>query len=309
MMDTRVVAFGMTFKSPVLCASGTFGYGREFADLCDLSQLGGIVTKGISLDPRAGNPPPRLCETAAGMLNSIGLENVGVRQFVEEKLPFLRDAGTRVLVNFFGAAEEEYVRCAEQLSGAEGIDALEANISCPNIKAGGIEFGTDAQMAGAVIQRICQATDHPVIAKLTPNVTDIVPIARACVEAGASGISLVNTLKGMAVDARGARPRLGRVYGGLSGPAIKPVALRLVYQVAQARLGVPIIGMGGIFGGEDAVEFLQVGSALVQVGTANFTRPDAALQVTREMVEFCQQHHPGMQALAEQTGTFRETLP
>jgi len=301
-LSMEISAMGLTFTNPVLCASGTFGYGREFSGLCDLSRLGGLVTKGVSLEPRAGNPPPRVCETASGMLNSIGLENVGLRAFVADKLPFLRDCGTRVLVNFFGETADDYVRCAEGLSGHRGVDGLEANISCPNVEAGGIEFGVEPQMAGALVQRVCGATDLPVVVKLTPNVTDIVPIARACVQAGAAGLSLINTLKGMAVDARAGRPRLGRRFGGLSGPAIKPVALRLVWQVAQAGLGVPILGIGGICSGEDVAELMLAGATLVQVGTANFLRPDAGQQVAEELERFCQRYHPALRSVGELTG-------
>lgn len=288
-VDMTVEAFGLTFANPVLAASGTFGYGQEFARVCDLQDLGGLATKGISLAPRAGNPPPRICETAAGMLNSIGLQNIGLEAFVRDKLPFLKQCGTRVMVNFFGETSDQYARLAVGLSGQEGVDLLEMNISCPNVEAGGIEFGTDADMAGRLVERVCRSTDLPVVAKLTPNVTDIVPLARACAEAGAAGLSLINTLKGMGIDARARRPRLARTFGGLSGPAIKPVALRMVYQVAQANLGLPILGIGGICSGEDAAEFLLAGATLVQVGTANFSRPDACLQVASELGAFCRE--------------------
>jgi len=298
----EVRAMGLSFNSPVLCASGTFGYGREFAGLCDFSRLGGLVTKGVSLEPRAGNPPPRICETASGMLNSIGLQNVGLAAFIADKLPFLRDCGTRVLVNIFGETPEDYVRCAEGLGGQRGVDALEVNISCPNVEAGGIEFGVEPQMAGELVRQICGATDLPVVVKLTPNVTDIVPIARACVEAGADGLSLINTLKGMAIDARTGRPRLARRFGGLSGPAIKPVALRMVWQVAQAGLGVPVLGIGGICTGEDAAEFLLAGATLVQVGTANFIGPDAAARTAMELERFCDEHWPDLPSVAGLAG-------
>ncbi len=286
-VDMTVQALGLTFVNPILCASGTFGYGQEFAPVCPLQGLGGLVTKGISLQPRVGNPPPRICETAAGLLNSIGLENVGLEVFLKEKLPFLRDCGTRVLVNFFGETMDDYVRCAAGLSGPPGIDALEMNISCPNVEAGGLEFGVDPQLAGQLVERVCDSTHVPVVVKLTPNVTDVVPLARACVEAGCAALSLSNTLKGMAIDAKTRRPKLARIFGGLSGPAIKPVALRLVYQVAQAKLGVPLIGIGGICTGEDAAEFLLAGCDMVQVGTANFTRPDAGVQIAKELRIFC----------------------
>ena len=301
-VDLHVELLGLSFASPVLAASGTFGYGAELAPLCDLSRLGGIVTKGISLQPRAGNPPPRICETAAGMLNSIGLANVGAEAFLRDKLPFLRGCGARVVVNFFGESADEYARCAERLS-APGVDALEMNISCPNVDAGGLEFGVDPDVAGRLVERVRGCTRLPLVVKLTPNVTDIVPVARACVEAGCSALSLINTLKGMAIDAQSRRPRLARVFGGLSGPAIKPVALRLVYQLAQARLGVPLIGIGGIASGEDAAEFLLAGAALVQVGTASFARPDAAARVAAELEELCRAQ--GVAAARELSGALR----
>jgi dihydroorotate dehydrogenase (NAD+) catalytic subunit len=286
-VDLTVDAFGLSFETPILTASGTFGYGREFADLCDVQRLGGIVTKGVSPLPRQGNPPPRICETAAGMLNSIGLENVGLDAFIEHKLPYLRQCGTRVIVNFFGSTPEDYMGCAEGLNGHDGVDALEMNISCPNIKAGGIEFGVDPQMAGDLVTRVRAVTDLPLIVKLTPNLISPVAVAGACVEAGADGLSLINTLRGMAIDAAARKPRLATVFGGLSGPAIKPVALRMVHEVSRAGLGVPIIGIGGVCSGEDAAEFMLAGAALVQVGTANFTRPDAALVVAAELGEHC----------------------
>jgi dihydroorotate dehydrogenase (NAD+) catalytic subunit len=298
-----VQTLGLTFRNPVLCASGTFGYGAELAGVCDLGQIGGLVTKGISLAPRAGNPPPRICETASGMLNSIGLANVGVDAFLRDKLPPLRDSGARVLVNFFGETPDEYARCAERLSGEAGVDALEMNISCPNVEAGGLEFGVDPDVAGRLVERVACCTDRPLVVKLTPNVTDVVPIARACVQAGAAALSLINTLKGMAIDARTRKPRLARVVGGLSGPAIKPIALRLIYQVAQARLGVPLIGVGGIASGEDAAEFLLAGATLVQVGTASFVRPDAAVKIARELEELCRAQQ--VADVGELTGALR----
>ena len=288
-VSLAVRALGLTFSSPVLCASGTFGYGQEMAPFCSLPELGGLVTKGISLRPRPGNPAPRICETASGMLNSIGLANVGLEAFLRDKLPFLRDCGTRVVVNFFGETMDEYVRCAEALGGAAGVDALEMNISCPNVTAGGIEFGLDPELAGRLVERVRAVTGCPLIVKLTPNVSDVVALARACVQAGAQGLSLINTLRGMAIDARTRRPRLARTFGGLSGPAIKPVALRMVFEVARAGLGVPIIGVGGIVSGEDAAEFLLAGASLVQVGTAHFIRPDASVRVIEELRAYCRE--------------------
>jgi dihydroorotate dehydrogenase (NAD+) catalytic subunit len=302
-VDLSINALSTIFANPVLCASGTFGYGQEFAEVCPVFKLGGLVTKGISLAPRAGNPPPRICETASGMLNSIGLANVGVEAFIAEKLPYLRECGTRVLVNFFGETVDEYRRLAERLSSQSGITALEMNISCPNVEAGGLEFGCQPEVAGGLVEEVCQHTDLPLVVKLTPNVTDVVSIARACVQGGGAGLSLINTLKGLAIDAHTRRPRLARVFGGLSGPAIKPVALRMVYQVAQARLGVPILGLGGVCSGEDAAEFLLAGASLVQVGTANFTRPDAGIQIVNELASFCEEQ--GLGAARDLIGALR----
>jgi dihydroorotate dehydrogenase (NAD+) catalytic subunit len=299
-VDLRVEAFGRTFATPVLAASGTFGYAREMAPFTDLRAVGGVVTKGISPKPRAGNPPPRICETASGMINSIGLENVGVDAFAADKLPFLRASGTRVIVNFFGERAEEYAECAAALSRHEGIDALEMNISCPNVKAGGLEYGTDPDVAGRLVESCRRVTSLPLLVKLTPNVTDVVALARACVRAGAEGLSIINTVSAMAVDARRRRPRIATVFGGLSGPAIKPIALRMVYQVARAGLGVPLLGIGGIVTGEDAAEFLLAGATLVQVGTANFADPDAAARVGRELAAFCAE--TGVARAADLTG-------
>jgi dihydroorotate dehydrogenase (NAD+) catalytic subunit len=304
-LSLAVQALGLDFATPVLCASGTFGYGQEMAPFCPLERLGGLVTKGISLEPRHGNPAPRICETASGMLNSIGLANVGLQAFLRDKMPFLRDGGTRVVVNFFGETMDEYVRCAEALGATAGVDALEMNISCPNVQAGGIEFGVDPQLAGKLVEKVRAACGRPLIVKLTPNVTDVVALARACVQAGAQALSLINTLRGMAIDARARRPRLARVFGGLSGPCIKPVALRMVYEVARARLGVPIIGMGGIASGEDAAEFLLAGASLVQVGSASFASPDAAVRVIDELAAFCREQ--GVRQVSELRGALSET--
>ncbi|MEK6608387.1 MAG: dihydroorotate dehydrogenase [Myxococcota bacterium] len=285
-VDLTAFALGRAWKTPVLAASGTFGYGQEYEGLTDLSALGGIVTKGLSPRPRAGNPLARICETPSGMLNSIGLENVGVEGFLRGKLPFLRALGTRVVVNFFGERFEEYAECAALLDGHEGIDALEMNVSCPNIKAGGMEYGTDPETLRRLVASCRRATRLPLIVKLTPNVTDIVAIARAAVDGGADGLAVINTVSGMAIDARARRPKLATIFGGLSGPAVKPIAQRMVYQVARARLGVPIFGMGGIRTGEDAAEFLLAGATLVQVGTWNFVDPDATARVARELAAF-----------------------
>jgi len=233
---------GIEFHNPVLTASGTFGYGQEFDSLLSLRGLGGLVTKGISPLPRLGNPPPRICETAAGMLNSIGLENVGVEGFAREKLPFLRTCGTRVLVNFFGTTFDEYVDCGARLAALDGVDGLEMNVSCPNIKAGGIEFGRDPSVLGDLVKACRAVIRKPLWVKLTPNTSDIVALARACADNGADAVSIINTITGMAIDVRTRRPKIATVFGGLSGPAIKPVALRMVYQVYRAKIGIPICG-------------------------------------------------------------------
>jgi dihydroorotate dehydrogenase (NAD+) catalytic subunit len=311
-VDLRVAMHGLWFATPVLGASGTFGYGREIAPLTSLTAIGGFVTKGISPATRSGNPAPRIAETPAGMLNSIGLENVGVDRFVSEKLPFLRECGTRVVVNFFGHTFDEYVDCAGRLSeaaGAGGIDALEMNISCPNIKAGGIEFGTDPKVAGALVAACKKVVRVPLWVKLTPNIsiTLVVPLARACVDAGADCLSIINTITGMAVDARRRRPRIATTFGGLSGPALKPIALRMVYQVAREKLGVPISGIGGIQTGEDAAEFMVAGATTVQVGTQSFVDPDACARVGRELQAFCAE--VGVGRAADLVGTLEAAPP
>jgi len=278
---------GIEFRNPVLTASGTFGYGQEFDGLLSLRGLGGLVTKGISPKPRFGNPAPRICETAAGMLNSIGLENVGVETFAREKLPFLRSCGTRVLVNFFGTTFDEYVDCGARLAALDGVDGLEMNVSCPNIKAGGIEFGRDPSVLGDLVKACRAVIRKPLWVKLTPNTSDIVALARACADNGADAVSIINTITGMAIDVRTRRPKIATVFGGLSGPAIKPVALRMVYQVYRAKIGIPICGIGGIQDGNDAIEFLLAGASCVQVGTQSFVDPASAERIIREMEEYC----------------------
>ena len=277
-LDLRVSIGSLELQNPVMTASGTFGYAREFEPFVDLHRLGAVVVKGISLEPRAGNPPPRIVETACGMLNAIGLENVGVDRFISEKMPYLRSLGVPVIVNILGGSVEEYSRIAERLAEAPGVAAIEVNISCPNVKKGGVAFGADPLMAAAVTGAVKQSCKVPVIVKLSPNVTDVTVMARAVEEAGADGGSLINTLIGMAIDLKSRRPRLANVIGGLSGPAIKPVALRMVYQVAQV-VTIPIIGIGGIASAEDAMEFMLAGASAVQVGTANFVNPGATTDV------------------------------
>lgn len=293
----------LKLKTPVLAASGCFAYGQQFAAFTDLQALGGVSTKGISPLPRHGNPLPRICETASGMLNSIGLENVGVEAFLREKLPFLRDLGLSVWVNFFGTDFETYVECARSLSAGQGIDALEMNISCPNIKKGGIEFGTVPEVAHRLTRACVEASRVPIVVKLSPNVSDIVAMADAVAQAGAMGVSLINTITGMAIDVRTRRPKIATTYGGLSGPAIKPVALRMVHQVARALPELPICGMGGILGGEDALEFLMAGARCVQVGTANFAEPGACARITGELRGLMAEL--GLASVAEAVGCLR----
>ncbi|MHB8809091.1 MAG: dihydroorotate dehydrogenase [Desulfobulbaceae bacterium] len=286
-VDLQVRIGTLALRNPVCTASGTFGYGREFASLVDLDRLGAIIVKGISYAPRPGNPPPRIVETACGMLNAIGLENVGVERFISDKLPFLRQLRTPVIVNILGDSVEDYGRLAGRLAEVEGIAALEVNISCPNVKKGGVAFGTVPEMAAAVTAAVRQATRLPVIVKLSPNVTDVTVIARAVADAGADGLSLINTLLGMAIDIRTRRPRLANVVGGLSGPAIKPVALRMVWQVARA-VSIPVIGIGGITTAEDALEFLIAGATAIQVGTANFYQPTATEEIVSGLTAYLQ---------------------
>ncbi len=276
---------GIRMKNPVMPASGTFGYGEEYAGYLDLECLGAIVTKGLSLKPKAGNPTPRIAETTSGMLNAIGLQNVGVDAFIEYKLPFLREINTPVIVNFFGNTLEEYGEVAQRLSDIPEIAGVELNISCPNVKQGGIVFGTDPSCAHEVVAHVRKYLKKPLIAKLTPNVTDIAVVARAVEEAGADAISCINTITGMAVDVRTRRPRLANRTGGLSGPAIRPIAVRMVHQVVQA-VKVPVIGIGGIVEAADALEFLIVGATAVQVGTANFIDPTAMADIIEGMEKF-----------------------
>ncbi|PIE64121.1 MAG: dihydroorotate dehydrogenase B catalytic subunit [Desulfobacterales bacterium] len=280
---------GIALENPVMTASGTFGYGIEYHQFVDLDAIGGIVVKGISMEPRKGNPPQRIVETPCGMLNAIGLENVGFERFVKEKLPFLRSIKCKVLVNILGDSIEEYAYLAGKLSEHAGIDGLEVNISCPNVKKGGVAFGTVPEMARAVTRAVKETSSLPVIVKLSPNVTDIVTMAKAVEDGGADAISLINTLIGMAINAQTRRPVLANVIGGLSGPAIKPVALRMVWQVAS-NVSVPVIGIGGISTAEDAIEFLIAGATAVQLGTANFFEPSAADTVANGILEYLKAH-------------------
>lgn len=282
-------------KNPVLVASGTFGYGQEYARLIDLRRLGGIVTKSVTLKPRLGNSPQRIVETTAGMLNSIGLANPGVEDFITDKMPFLRSIGTTVIVNVAGSSVEEYEKLVERLDQCPGIDALELNLSCPNVK-GGMAFSSVPRSVTELIKSLRPRTRLPLIAKLTPNVTDISSIALAAEAAGADALSLINTLVGMAVDIRTRRPKLSNITGGLSGPAIKPVALAMVFKTVQA-VSIPVIGIGGIFSTDDALEFFIVGAKAIQVGTANFIDPSTSMKIIDGLEEYCR--NEGISKLSE----------
>ncbi len=268
----------LRMANPVMVASGCFGYGEEISKFYPLNRLGAVTVKGTTLEPREGNPTVRMAETPSGMLNAIGLQNVGVEKFLSEKMPFLRKAGVPVVVNINGRTVDEYAELAKKLEGQPGIGALEINISCPNVKEGGIEFGSKPEAAARVVSAVRKATTHILITKLSPNVTSVQEIAKACVDAGTDALSAINTVVGMAIDAKTRKPILKTVTGGLSGPAVKPIGLRVVYQIRQV-VKVPIVGMGGIVTGEDAVEYLLAGATAVAVGTANYLKPDAALNV------------------------------
>jgi len=283
--DLRVKIGSLSLDNPVMTASGTFGYAREFERLMNLHRLGAIIVKGISLHPRHGNPPPRIVETACGMLNAIGLQNVGVERFIKDKMGFLGNLNVPIIVNILGDSLDEYREITERLSDSPAVAAIEVNISCPNVKKGGVAFGTDPAMAAAVTQAVKEKSPVPVIVKLSPNVTDIAAIARAVEDAGADAVSLINTLIGMAINLKTRRPELANVLGGLSGPAIKPVALRMVYQVARA-VNIPVIGIGGIETAEDALEFMLAGATAVQIGTANFINPRASEEVVEGITEY-----------------------
>lgn len=298
--DMRVDLGGIQLQNPVMTASGTFGYGREFDHLIDLNRLGGIIVKGLSLLPTKGNPPPRIVETACGMINAIGLENVGIERFIAEKLPFLQELTPPLMVNIYGKVVEDYSQLASRINEEDGIDGIEVNISCPNVKAGGMAFGVDPQAAFDVIRAVRSQTSKLVIVKLSPNVTDITEIAAAVEEAGADCISLINTISAMAVDAHTRRPKIANIIGGLSGPAIKPVALRMVWQVAQ-KTTLPIIGIGGIMTAEDALEFLITGASAIQVGTANFVNPHTTMDIIEGIEAFLSER--GIDKLTDIVGT------
>ena len=285
-VDLSVNVGALRLSNPILAASGTFGYGVEFAHLVDLNRLGGIVVKGLSLEPMAGAPAPRLCETPSGMLNAVGLQNVGVRAFVAEKLPALRQYHTAVVANVFGCSVEEYVGVIQILEDAEGLAAYELNISCPNTAHGGIQFGSDPQMVSEVVAAARRAAQRPLWVKLSPNVTDIGVIAKAAQEAGADALTVANTYQAMGIDIQTRKSRLGRTTGGLSGPAIKPITLRLVYEARRA-VTIPVIGLGGIERADDVLEYMIAGASAVQVGTANFSEPNTCVDILNQLERSC----------------------
>lgn len=276
--DLSVRIGKLRLKNPVMVASGTFGYGQELEDFIDLNELGAIIPKGVSLNPIQGNPPPRIFETTGGILNSIGLQNPGLEVFIKEKLPYFKEIKTHLIVNFFGNTQAEYIELAKRLDGLPGISGLEMNISCPNVKQGGILFGSDPKTTYRLTAQVKKAIHRPLIVKLSPNVTDITAIARSAEEGGADAISLVNTFKAMAINIHTQKPELGNVFGGLSGPAIKPIALRMVWEVFQT-VNIPVIGVGGIIKAEDAIEFMLAGASAIQIGTANLFNPKTGMEV------------------------------
>jgi len=297
--DLSIELAGIRLRNPVIAASGTFGYGDEFARFVDLKRIGAVVVKGTSARPIAGNSPPRLFPTPSGMLNSIGLENVGVDAFIRDKMPFLRNAGCSVIVNVFGFAEDEYIEVVEKLNGCDGIAAYELNISCPNTKHGGMVFGTDPELTRNLTKVLKSGSKRPLFVKLSPNVTDIAEMARAAEDGGADALTVANTYLAMAIDTETFKPRIGNITGGLSGPAIRPITLRMVYQCAKV-VKIPVIGLGGIFTAEDAVEYFLAGAQAVQIGTANFQDPKALLHVLDGLARFLQKR--GMSSVRELVG-------
>ncbi len=288
-MNMKVNIAGVELSNPIITASGTFGFGREYGELYSLNELGAICVKGLTLAPRAGNPPPRITETYGGILNSVGLQNPGVDAFIEYEVPELKKYTCKIIANMAGNTIEEYCQMAEKLSDS-GVDMLEMNISCPNVKAGGVAFGTNAETVHTITQEVKKYAKIPLIVKLSPNVTDITEMARAAEAGGADALSLINTLLGMAIDIKTKRPILANVTGGLSGPAVKPVAVRMIYQVSECTK-LPIIGMGGITTGEDAVEFMLAGSNAVAVGTANFMNPYACVDIKKGIADYMEQYN------------------
>lgn len=299
MVNLNIKIGGLSLKNPVLTASGTFGYGTEFSDFIDLGRLGGFIVKGTTLNPREGNDYPRMAETPSGMLNAVGLQNKGVDYFIEHIYPTLTKYNSEIIVNVSGASVDDYAEVARRLSGLERINAIEVNISCPNVKQGGMAFGTTPEGAAAVTRAVRKAFGKTLIVKLSPNVTDIVSIAKAVEAEGADSVSLINTLLGMAIDVERRRPCLSTITGGLSGPAVKPVAIRMVWQVAKA-VKIPVIGLGGITCGKDALEFIMAGATAVEVGTANFIDPSVTVKIVDEITEYCNRH--GIRNISEIRG-------
>ena len=305
-VDLSVTVGALRLSNPILAASGTFGYGVEFAHLVDLNRLGGLVVKGLSLEPMAGAPAPRLCETPSGMLNAIGLQNIGVRAFVAEKLPALRQYRTAIVANVFGYTSDEYVGVIRILEEAEGVTAYELNISCPNTAHGGIQFGSDPQMVSDVVSAARHAARRPLWVKLSPNVTDIGAVARTAESAGADALTVANTYQAMSIDILSRKSRLGRLSGGLSGPAIKPITLRLVYEARRA-VKIPVIGLGGVEKAEDALEYLIAGASAVQVGTANFSSPTACVEILNGLEKWCRNNN--INAINTIIGSFQADCP
>ncbi len=301
-VDLSVEIGGIRLSTPVITASGTFGSGQEYSQLIDLKKIGAITTKTITYKPRAGNPPPRICETASGLINSIGLQNKGIEAFLSEDMPFLQDIGIPIFVSIGGNSVSEYCRLAKILSQIEAVSALEVNISCPNVKSGGIIFGQDERQVADLVSQVKASTQLPLIVKLTPQVADIARIAVVAERAGAQAISLINTIPAMAIDVERKKPRLGATTGGLSGPAIRPIAVYLVYQTRKA-VSIPIIGMGGISSTQDALEFILAGAQAVAVGTAIFTNPSVLLEITSGMADYLVRH--GYQNISELVGSVK----
>ena len=301
-LDLSVCIGKLELKNPVIAASGTFGYGQEFENFMDLSQLGAIIPKGISLKPMAGNPPPRIFETDGGILNSIGLQNPGLQVFINEKLPYFKKIKTNLIINFFGKTQKEYVELSRRLDDLPGVSGLEMNISCPNVKEGGIIFGSDHRMTYRLVSEVRKSIQRPLIVKLSPNVTDITVIARSAEEGGADAVSLVNTFRAIAINIHSKKPELGNFIGGLSGPAIKPIALRMVWEVSQA-VKIPVIGIGGIMKAEDAIEFILAGASAIQIGTANLINPRTGIEVIRGLKKYLIQNK--MDRIKDLIGLFK----
>lgn len=302
MPDLRAEVGGLKLRNPILLASGTVGYGNEISQFLDLNKIGGIVTKSISLNPRAGNPPPRIVETPSGMLNAIGLANVGLEKFISEKLPYLEQYDTAVICNIAASTIEEYVICTERLSDEKRVDAFEINVSCPNVKEGGLIFGNNLEKVTEVTERVRKGTKKPVFIKLSPNVPNIADFAKAAMEAGADGVSAINTFVGTVIDINTRKPKLRNVTGGLSGPAIKPLAVAKVLEIKRKHPATEIIGIGGISNWKDAVEFMIAGASAVQLGTVNFIEPDAGERILQGLATYCAEKN--IRRISELTGSF-----